>query len=136
VARRRPFPYEFRVPRILVIDDDSDIREVVGEALEFAGYEVATAREGWEGLALCRSFRPTLILLDLMMPGMSGWEFRAAQQRDPLLSAIPVLVVTALGHDPDVSASAVLAKPFRLDDLLAHVRRFAGVPAARTDAHH
>jgi CheY-like chemotaxis protein len=136
VARRRSFPYELRVTRILVIDDDSDIREVVGEALEFAGYEVATAREGREGLALCRSFRPTLILLDLMMPGMNGWEFRRAQQRDPLLSAIPVLVVTALGHDPDVAASAVLAKPFRLDDLLAHVRRFAGVPAPSTDVHH
>lgn len=124
------------VARILVIDDDSDIREVVGEALEFAGYEVATAREGSEGLALCRSFRPTLILLDLMMPGMSGWEFRAAQQEDPALAKIPVLVVTALGHDPDIQVSAVLAKPFRLDDLLAHVRRFAGEPTQRTDVRH
>jgi len=136
VARRKSFPYDFRVARILLIDDDSDIREVVGEALKFAGYEVAAARDGREGLALCRSFRPTLILLDLMMPGMTGWEFRSAQQRDPLLSAIPVVVVTAFGHDPDVSASAVLAKPFRLDDLLAQVRRFAGVPAPRTDVHH
>ena len=136
MARRRAFPYESRVTRILVVDDDSDIREVVGEALEFAGYEVATAREGREGLALCRSFRPTLILLDLMMPGMSGWEFRSAQQQDPLISTIPVVVVTALGHDPDIAASAVLAKPFRLDDLLAQVRRFAGVPAPRIDAHH
>lgn len=126
----------FAVARILVIDDDSDIREVVGEALEFAGYEVATAREGREGLALCRSFRPTLILLDLMMPGMSGWEFRAAQQEEAALAKIPVLVVTALGQDPDIRVSAVLAKPFRLDDLLAHVRRFAGEPAPRTDIRH
>ena len=111
------------VARILIIDDDADIREVVGEALEFAGYEVARAREG---LARCRSFRPTLILLDLMMPGMSGWEFRAAQLEDPELCDIPVVVVTALGHDPDLQVSAVLAKPFRLDDLLANVRRFAG----------
>ncbi len=118
------------VARILVIDDDSDIREVVGEALEFAGYQVAAARDGREGLALCRSFRPTLILLDLMMPGMSGWEFRAAQLREPSLAGIPVLVVTALGHDPDIKVSAVLAKPFRLDDLLAHVRRFAGEAVA------
>jgi len=126
----------FAVARILVSDDDSDIREVVGEALEFAGYEVATAREGREGLALCRSFRPTLILLDLMMPGMSGWEFRAAQQEDAALAKIPVVVVTALGQDPDIPVSAVLAKPFRLDDLLAHVRRFAGEPAPRTDVRH
>jgi CheY-like chemotaxis protein len=122
------------VARILVIDDDSDIREVVGEALEYAGYEVATARDGSEGLAVGRSFNPTLILLDLMMPGMSGWEFRAAQQKDAALASIPVVVVTALGRDPDIQVSAVLAKPFRLEDLLAHVRRFAGEPTPRTDA--
>jgi CheY-like chemotaxis protein len=124
------------VARILVIDDDSDIREVVGESLRFAGYEVATARDGREGLAACRRFRPTLILLDLMMPGMTGWEFRAAQLRDPLLAPIPVLVVTALGHDPDIQATAVLPKPFRLDDLLAHVRRFAGEAVSRADLRH
>jgi CheY-like chemotaxis protein len=124
------------VPRILVIDDDSDIREVVGEALQFAGYEVATARDGREGLEQARSFRPTLILLDLMMPGMSGWEFRAAQLRDAALAAIPVVVVTALGHDPDIQVHAVLAKPFRLEDLLAQVRGFAGAPMPRPDALH
>jgi CheY-like chemotaxis protein len=122
------------VPRILVIDDDSDIREVVGEALQFAGYEVATARDGREGLAQARSFRPTLILLDLMMPTMSGWEFRAAQLRDEALADIPVVVVTALGHDPDIQVQAVLAKPFRLEDLLARVRDFAGEPMLRPGA--
>jgi CheY-like chemotaxis protein len=71
-----------------------------------------------------------------MMPGMSGWEFRAAQQKDPALAKIPVVVVTALGHDPDIKVSAVLAKPFRLEDLLAHVRRFAGEPAPRSDVRH
>jgi CheY-like chemotaxis protein len=123
------------VIRILVIDDDSDIREVVGEALQFAGYEVSTARDGREGLHGARSFRPDLILLDLMMPGMSGWEFRAAQLRDPVLARIPVVVVTALGRDPDIKVSAVLSKPFRLDDLLAQVRRHAGEPLPLTDAH-
>jgi DNA-binding response OmpR family regulator len=122
------------VPRILVIDDDSDIREVVGEALQFAGYEVTTARDGREGLIQARSFRPTMILLDLMMPGMSGWEFRAAQLRDSALSAIPVVVVTALGTDPDIEVEAVLAKPFRLEDLLARVRTFAGAPRPLPDA--
>jgi len=124
------------VARILVIDDDSDIREVVGEALHFAGYDVATARDGREGLARCRAFRPTLILLDLMMPGMTGWEFRAAQLKDPALAPIPVLVVTALGHDPDIQVSAVLAKPFRLEDLLAHIRRYAGEAVPNGDVRH
>ncbi len=124
------------VPRILVIDDDSDIREVVGEALQFAGYEVTTARDGREGLIQARSFRPTLILLDLMMPGMSGWEFRAAQLRDAALKAIPVVVVTALGTDPDIQVEAVLAKPFRLEDLLDRVRGFAGEPVPPPDACH
>jgi CheY-like chemotaxis protein len=111
------------VARILVIDDDSDIREVVAEALAFEGHEVAGARDGAEGLARCHAFRPDLVVLDLMMPGMNGWEFRRAQLRDPVLARIPVLVVTALGHDPDIEVAAVLPKPFRLDDLLAHVRR-------------
>ena len=124
------------VPRILVIDDDSDIREVVGEALQFAGYEVTTARDGREGLIQARSFRPTLILLDLMMPGMSGWAFRAAQLRDAALAAIPVVVVTALGTDPDIQVEAVLAKPFRLEDLLVRVRGFAGAPVPPPDACH
>jgi CheY-like chemotaxis protein len=124
------------VARILVIDDDSDIREVVGEALAFAGYDVATARDGREGLAQCRAFHPTLILLDLMMPGMTGWEFRAAQLEDAALADIPVLVVTAVGHDPDIQASAVLAKPFRLDDLLAKVRHFAGEAVPQAGLQH
>ena len=124
------------VARILVIDDDSDIREVVGEALQFAGYEVSTARDGREGLVGARSFRPDLILLDLMMPGMSGWEFRAVQLRDAALREIPVVVVTALGHDPDIQVAAVLAKPFRLDDLLAEVRRCCGDPAPQADASY
>jgi CheY-like chemotaxis protein len=67
---------------------------------------------------------------------MNGWEFRAAQRRDPSLAAIPVVVVTALGHDPDIQVSAVLAKPFRLEDLLAHVRRFAGEGAVPNGALH
>jgi CheY-like chemotaxis protein len=124
------------VPRILVIDDDSDIREVVGEALQFAGYDVITARDGSQGLALARTFRPCLILLDLMMPTMTGWEFRAAQLKDAALANIPVMVVTALGHDPDIQVSAVLAKPFRLDDLLAQVRRFAGEASPRASVSH
>ncbi len=124
------------VARILLIDDDSDIREVVGESLEFAGHEVSTARDGCEGLARARSFRPDLILLDLMMPGMSGWEFRAAQLCDAELATIPVVVVTALGHDPDIKVSAVLAKPFRLDDLLAHVRRFTAEATPRESVQH
>jgi CheY-like chemotaxis protein len=122
------------VNRILVIDDDSDIREVVGEALQFAGYEVSTARDGRDGLVRARTFRPAVILLDLMMPGMSGWEFRAAQLREPALAGIPVVVVTALGHDPDIQVSAILAKPFRLEDLLAHIRRFAGEALPASDA--
>jgi CheY-like chemotaxis protein len=129
VASRDRVPYKDPVARILVIDDDSDIREVVGEALAFEGHEVASARDGAEGLARCHVFHPDLILLDLMMPGMNGWDFRRAQRRDASLARIPVLVVTALGHDPDIEVAAVLAKPFRLDDLLAHVRRLtAGAP--------
>jgi len=117
---------------VLVVDDDVDIRETVTGALQEEGYEVASARNGEEALAYLQTpgaKRPHLILLDLMMPIMSGSEFRAAQEADPSLSAIPVVLVSASG---DVAARAdsmrvagVVRKPLSLDILIDHVERFA-----------
>jgi CheY-like chemotaxis protein len=111
--------------RVLVVDDELDIREAVSEVLAFEGHEVFTAGDGQEALRRCRVLLPDLILLDLMMPGMNGWDFRATQRRDPAISAIPVVVLSALGRVGTVEASAFLPKPFGLDDLLEAVRRFA-----------
>ena len=114
------------VARVLIVDDDLDIRDAVSEFLAFEGHEVFTASDGEQALVRCRQLRPDLVLLDLMMPGMNGWDFRRAQLRDPAIAAIPVLVVSALGRVADLAVAGFLPKPFSLDDLTSAVRRLAG----------
>lgn len=116
-------------PRILVVEDDGAIRQTVAELLEEEGYEVACAVNGADALAqLERSAVPALILLDLTMPVMDGWTFRASQRRDPRLAAIPTVVLTAShAADPhavdDLAPAAFLPKPFDLDRLIDTVHR-------------
>ncbi len=117
---------------MLVVDDDRDIREVVTDALEAEGYRVVTAGDGREAIALLRAVgaAPSLILLDLMMPGMDGAQFRAEQRRDPTLDAIPVVVLSAdSGLDAKAKSLGVaghLKKPVALDALLDAVREYCG----------
>jgi DNA-binding response OmpR family regulator len=113
------------VARVLVVDDELDIREAVSEVLAFEGHEVVVACEGAEALRKCHSLHPDLVLLDLMMPGMNGWDFRATQLRDPAIADIPVVILSALGRVPNIDAAAFLPKPFGLDELLDLVRRNA-----------
>lgn len=107
------------------MEDDPDVRAAIAEILALDGYCVAEAADGAEGLACARSDHPDLILLDLMMPGLNGWEFRAKQEADPSISEIPVVVVTACPpQDPHVQRvhpAAYLYKPFDVDDLLRAV---------------
>jgi CheY-like chemotaxis protein len=114
---------------VMVIEDDFAIRETLREVLEDEGYGVVWASNGQEALAQLRSHSPRLILLDLMMPVMDGWEFRSAQRRDPALASIPVIVISA-DHALDQKVSTLaadgwLAKPFELDALLATLQRYA-----------
>src|SRR5262245_52600735 len=112
---------------ILVVDDDEMIQESIREVLADEGYEVALAQSGVEALAQLRNGdRPALILLDLMMPGMDGWQFRAEQKRDPTLREIPVVVITAAGSSvkSTIDADEFMTKPVRLEDLLSVVKRF------------
>jgi len=109
----------------MVVDDERDIREAVTDALQDAGYEVLHARDGAEALSKLRAHHPDVILLDLMMPGMNGWEFRAAQQGDPELRTIPVIVVSALGRVAGLDGAAFLQKPFGVDQLLTAIRHLA-----------
>jgi CheY-like chemotaxis protein len=111
--------------RVLVVDDERDIRLAMAEALEDEGYEVDTARDGAEALAHLRAFHPQVVLLDLMMPGMDGWEFRRMQRLDPELALIPVVVISALGAVKDLDAQDYIQKPFELDQLLSVVGRHA-----------
>mgnify|MGYP001558011638 CR=1 FL=1 len=113
---------------VLTIEDQADIRHLIRMTLEFAGFEVIEAGDGAQGLALARSRRPDLILLDVMMPGISGLEVGKALAADPALSRIPVVMLTALAQDSDAAAGreagarAYLAKPFSPIALLALVQ--------------
>lgn len=114
---------------VLLVDDDASIRETVALALESEGLRVRTAGHGEHALALLRSgLRPAVILLDLMMPRMSGWEFRRHQRADPQLAAIPVVIFSGAGeigaHAEHLGAAGALGKPVTLDALLHTVRRF------------
>jgi two-component system, OmpR family, response regulator CpxR len=110
-----------RRPSVLVVDDDDSIREVLAEVLRDEGYEVACAANGEQALREMRHHgRPDLMLLDLMMPVMSGWELLEVLQASSELSRIPVVIVSAMSA-PGVCEH--LAKPIDLDRLLATVGR-------------
>jgi CheY-like chemotaxis protein len=114
--------------RILLVEDDTAIREVLAEALRGEGFEVTCASNGAEALRRLGdgATTPGVILLDLMMPVMDGWSFRAAQRRDPRLTDIPVVVLSAdaEGTLANLAPAAFLAKPYDLDRLLAVVGRY------------
>lgn len=115
---------------ILVVEDDHDIRELVREILQFEGYEVVTARNGKEALErLGGADLPEVILLDLMMPTMNGWEFRAEQLKDSRLASIPLVVLTGDGHVAEkakaLRATHFVQKPVQLNSLLDVVQRAA-----------
>jgi CheY-like chemotaxis protein len=121
---------------VLLVEDDVDLRETTAMLLEDEGYQVAAVENGLEALNhLLDGPLPGVILLDMLMPVMNGWEFRAHQQRDPRLAAIPVVVITASrDHLPSAlfpEGSAVLRKPFVLEELLANVRLHCSPPLPR-----
>lgn len=109
---------------ILVVDDDEAIRAFVQLALEDTGYEVIVAADGLDALEATRNYRPGLILLDMRMPRMNGWEFAEAYRRQRSPRA-PILIMTA-GRDAtcsEVGAAGCLGKPFDLDQLISSVRQ-------------
>lgn len=112
--------------RVLIVEDDAPIREGVVELLTGEGYLTSEAQDGLEALRLAREHRPDLILLDLLMPAVTGWEFLAEHARDPTLTPIPVIVISALSperlHEVEQVAE-VISKPFELDTLLEAVAR-------------
>lgn len=108
---------------VLVIDDDPDIREALGSVLELEGYSVAAFGDAREALAwLDAGHVPGVVLLDLMMPGMNGWEFLTAVNQRPALGRLPVIVLTGARESNGLHVSALLKKPVDLDVLLDSVR--------------
>ena len=115
--------------RVLIVEDDADIRCVVAEALAWEGYEVQEAADGYQALAVLGEWHADLVLLDLMMPCCDGWMFRAEQLARDDLAGIPVVVMSAAydtHREPNkLQAAAILPTPFELDRLLATVERRA-----------
>lgn len=118
---------------ILVVEDDPDIAESLSDVLESEGYVVVTAANGLEGLECLRDIgKPCLILLDLMMPVMSGGEFLAVLRRDDRFASVPVVVVSAWQREAaQVSAQSqgFVKKPVALDSLLETAVRFCPEPS-------
>lgn len=114
---------------VMVVEDDRDVRESIAEVLEDHDYRSIEAANGQEALERLRASatKPRVILLDMMMPVMDGWQFRAVQQEDPALRAIPVVVLTAHANIQEVTdgmqAAACLKKPVSLNTLLGTVER-------------
>ncbi len=111
-------------PLVLVVDDDPDILEAIGDILEGEGYRVSRARHGVEALERVSEERPAVILLDLMMPVMDGLSFAQALRERERGKDIPIVVISADGNPQraaSIGALAYLAKPFDIDALLAHV---------------
>jgi two-component system chemotaxis response regulator CheY len=108
---------------VLVVEDNDDIREAIGEILENEGYEIALARDGEHALDLLAELpRPCLLLVDLIMPRMDGWQLVNLLSRDDRLATIPVVVMSAAAHATTAPAHRTLKKPVDLDILLKIVR--------------
>lgn len=114
---------------VLVVEDQQDVLDMLDLFLRNEGYDTQLAANGQEALERVRDCNPCLVLLDLMMPVMTGWEFRARQLQDPEIADVPVLCISAV-HEPDEVKRRLnlrcLAKPLDFDGLLAAVRATCG----------
>jgi len=116
--------------RILVVEDDTSIRELLVELLESEGYTVASAVNGLEGLKYLQTAnKPDLILIDLMMPVMDGYSFRTEQLKNPEWSEIPTVVMSAEANAKEkmknFNITAFLSKPVELETILRTVANFS-----------
>ncbi len=123
---------------VLVVDDDEHILELVEMTLEDEGYRVETAINGAKALEMLESLRPSLILLDMRMPEVNGWEFAEAYRKLPGPHA-PIIVITAGKDAParaeEIGAAGFLGKPFDLDDLIEVVRQHSRNGHTEPHAH-
>lgn len=118
-------------PRILIIDDDPAIADVLAINLQMAGYEVTKSLDGMQGQALAVQLSPDLILLDLMLPQVDGFTICQRLRRDPRTQDVPILMLTALSQTHNkveglnAGADDYLTKPFELEEMLAGTCSFA-----------
>jgi len=118
--------------RILIVDDEPNIVIPLEFLMKREGFEVSVARDGEEGLAAIRAQRPDLVILDVMMPGRSGFEVCEAVRSDAALAGVRILMLTAKGREAEMKkglalgADAYMAKPFSTHDLVARVKDLLG----------
>ncbi len=112
-------------PLVLIIEDQPDIVDLIDLILQRGGYQVLRAYNGTEGLELTRKHKPDVVLLDVMVPGLDGWEYHAAVRDDPELRHIPIIYVTARASAEErlraldvEGAAAYIIKPFSPKELL------------------
>ena len=123
-----------QTPRILVVDDDATVRELVARHLERAGFAVTTAKGGQEGLRLARELRPAAVTLDIMMPDLDGWTVLAAMKGDPALASIPVVLMSIVeekNRGYALGAADYLVKPVDRARLIEALRNICGPAAGR-----
>jgi DNA-binding response OmpR family regulator len=119
-------------PTILVADDEEDLRELVSYRLTRSGYDVIAAGDGQEALELAAEHTPDLMVLDVMMPKLDGYELTRRVRAEAALRSIPVILLTARSQESDidrgfeVGADDYLKKPFNPDELVARVRAVLG----------
>ena len=117
--------------RVLIVEDEKDVREMLRLNLKMGGFDVLEAQNGAEGLAIAKAELPSVVILDLMMPEMSGMEVCRALRRNPATSRIPILMLTAKSTEGDkvagleVGADDYVTKPFSPRELLLRVRAVA-----------
>ena len=122
--------------RVLVVDDDDVIRQLISVNLELEGFEVATAVDGQDCLEKVKDIRPDVVTLDIMMPRLDGWEAASRLRADPDTADIKVVLLSARAQEADlergsrIGVDAYLTKPFDPDELIDIVRRLAGLPPA------
>ncbi|MGB7622425.1 MAG: response regulator [Terriglobia bacterium] len=114
---------------VMIIDDNQAVLEVLGNLLRHQGYTVSTAADGAEALAYLRkNGAPSLILLDLMMPVMNGWQFRAEQLKDPVLRSVPTVILSSIFNIESearvLQADGYIPKTFAFEEILGMVRNY------------
>lgn len=110
---------------VLIVEDEEDLRELMGDVLTLQGYSVVTAREGADALHKLETIgRPCMILLDLFMPGMNGWEFFERLQENPDLASVPVIVHSSAAERAPTGVAKAIDKPMSAHRLIATVSEY------------
>jgi DNA-binding response OmpR family regulator len=128
--------------KVLVVEDDPDQLEVIRSTLKAAGFAIGTAANGIDALVKTRSVAPDLIVLDLMLPGLNGFDICESLKQDPATASVPIIMLTGM-HGQfgrfaglEAGASEFLFKPFNPDELIAKVEELLGRSAKGSNTNH